>query len=66
MAETNAPVAGQPGYDPTARPQSINMQEPEIERGIVESNKTMSLFHYRDLPMDSTTLDLARYVHQVD
>jgi len=33
---TKMPVAGQPGYDPTARPQSIHVQEPEIERGIVE------------------------------
>ena len=31
MAKQKAPVAGQPGYDPTARPQSINVQEPEIE-----------------------------------
>jgi hypothetical protein len=37
---TKTPVAGQPGYDPTARPQSINVQEPEFERGIVEVGRS--------------------------
>jgi hypothetical protein len=36
MAKTKAPVAGQPGYDPTSRPQPNDVQEPQIERGIVE------------------------------
>jgi hypothetical protein len=36
MSKVKTPVVGQPGYDPTRRPQPIDVQEPEIERGIVE------------------------------
>jgi len=66
MAKQKAPVVGQPGYDPTSKPQPYDVQEPEIERSLVKPKKTMSLFHHRDLPMDPTTLNLARYQHQVE
>jgi hypothetical protein len=59
MAKHKNPVVGQPGY----KPQPIDVQEPEVERSIVKPKKTMSLFHHRDLPMDSTTLNFARHQH---
>jgi hypothetical protein len=45
MTKAKTPVVGQPGHDPTARPQSINVQEPEIERSIV---KPFSLSRFAD------------------